>query len=117
MAYEWTLTRAVAVAVSSLLGLAVSLTMFLVVGVVGALPYNIVGHIKTVSCATFPKDTWPCKVVSGALEPPAEFGYLSASLRHASFCSCLHSYHRCLCRSQFSWEAFCCLGMSWDPAS
>ena len=40
-AYQWTWASGLAVAVSSLLGLAVSLSTFLVIGAVGSLAYNV----------------------------------------------------------------------------
>ena len=41
-----------AIAVSSVLGLLVSLSTFLVIGATSSLTYNIVGHLKTVTILT-----------------------------------------------------------------
>ena len=46
--YKYTVASVIAIATSSLLGLLVSLSTFLVIGATSSLTYNIIGHIKTV---------------------------------------------------------------------
>lgn len=48
LGYEYTPMAVVAIAVSAVLGLLVSLSTFLVIGATSSLTYNVVGHIKTV---------------------------------------------------------------------
>ena len=50
--YKYTLSSITAIAISSLLGLLVSLSTFLVIGERSSLTYNIVGHLKTVTILT-----------------------------------------------------------------
>ena len=52
MGFKYTLTSVTAIAVSSVLGLLVSLSTFLVIGATSSLTYNIVGHLKTVTILT-----------------------------------------------------------------
>lgn len=52
MTYKFTLSSVVAIAISSVLGLVVSLSTFLVIGATSSLTYNIVGHLKTVLILT-----------------------------------------------------------------
>ena len=49
-AYSW--SSITAIAISSVLGLLVSLSTFLVIGATSSLTYNIVGHLKTVTILT-----------------------------------------------------------------
>lgn len=46
--FEYSLPSVTAIAVSSILGLVVSLSTFLVIGATSSLTFNIVGHLKTV---------------------------------------------------------------------
>eukprot|EP00887_Chlorella_sp_A99_P008012 scaffold12.g8012.t1 len=48
LGYHFTPGAVVAIAISSLLGLLVNLSTFLVIGATSSLTYNVVGHIKTV---------------------------------------------------------------------
>jgi solute carrier family 35 protein E3 len=48
LGYEYTWGAIVAIAVSAILGLLVSLSTFLVIGATSSLTYNVVGHLKTV---------------------------------------------------------------------
>lgn len=50
--YKYTLSSITAIAISSILGLLVSLSTFLVIGATSSLTYNIVGHLKTVTILT-----------------------------------------------------------------
>lgn len=52
MGYRYTLASITAIAISSVLGLVVSLSTFLVIGATSSLTYNIVGHLKTVTILT-----------------------------------------------------------------
>ena len=52
MGYKYTLSSIMAIAISSVLGLVVSLSTFLVIGATSSLTYNIVGHLKTVTILT-----------------------------------------------------------------
>ena len=47
LGYNYTTTATATIAVSALLGLAVSVSTFFVIGSTSSLTYNIVGHIKT----------------------------------------------------------------------
>jgi solute carrier family 35 protein E3 len=49
LGYPYTPLAVTAIAISSVLGLTVSLTTFLVIGATSSLTYNIVGHLKTVT--------------------------------------------------------------------
>ena len=49
MIFEYSLRSLTAIAVSSLLGLIVSLSTFLVIGATSSLTFNVVGHLKTVT--------------------------------------------------------------------
>jgi solute carrier family 35 protein E3 len=48
LGFPYTRAAVAAIAVSALLGLAVSLSTFLVIGATSSLTYNVVGHIKSV---------------------------------------------------------------------
>lgn len=50
--YTYSLSSITAIAISSVLGLLVSLSTFLVIGATSSLTYNIVGHLKTVTILT-----------------------------------------------------------------
>ncbi len=50
--FNYTLGSITAIAISSVLGLLVSLSTFLVIGATSSLTYNIVGHLKTVTILT-----------------------------------------------------------------
>ena len=50
--YTYTRSSVTAIAISSVLGLLVSLSTFLVIGATSSLTYNIVGHLKTVTILT-----------------------------------------------------------------
>lgn len=52
LGYKYTLVSVIAIAISSVLGLLVSLSTFLVIGATSSLTYNIVGHLKTVTILT-----------------------------------------------------------------
>lgn len=52
LGYTYSLSSVIAIAISSVLGLLVSLSTFLVIGATSSLTYNIVGHLKTVSILT-----------------------------------------------------------------
>ncbi len=52
LAYKFTLGSIMAIAVSTVLGLLVSVSTFLVIGATSSLTYNIVGHLKTVVILT-----------------------------------------------------------------
>lgn len=67
--YEYTWASVVAIAVSAILGLLVSLSTFLVIGATSSLTYNVVGHVKTViilmgGCLFF-GDEMPLKKLAG----------------------------------------------------
>jgi len=67
--YEYTWASVVAIAVSAILGLLVSLSTFLVIGATSSLTYNVVGHVKTViilmgGCMFF-GDEMPLKKLAG----------------------------------------------------
>ncbi len=46
--YRYTPNAVIAILVSAVLGIMVSLSTFLVIGATSSLTYNIVGHVKTV---------------------------------------------------------------------
>lgn len=48
MGFEYTYGAIVAIMISALLGLVVSLSTFLVIGATSSITYNVVGHMKTV---------------------------------------------------------------------
>lgn len=48
LGYRYTPASIIAIAASSVLGLLVSLSTFLVIGSTSSLTYNVVGHVKTV---------------------------------------------------------------------
>ncbi|KAL3146994.1 hypothetical protein ABBQ38_014961 [Trebouxia sp. C0009 RCD-2024] len=50
--YTYSISSVTAIAISSVLGLLVSLSTFLVIGATSSLTYNIVGHLKTVTILT-----------------------------------------------------------------
>ena len=52
MGFRYTFSAVTAIAISSVLGLLVSLSTFLVIGATSSLTYNIVGHLKTVTILT-----------------------------------------------------------------
>ena len=52
LGYHYSLVSVTAIAISSILGLMVSLSTFLVIGATSSLTYNIVGHMKTVTILT-----------------------------------------------------------------
>lgn len=52
LGYKYSMVSITAIAVSSVLGLTVSLSTFLVIGATSSLTYNIVGHLKTVTILT-----------------------------------------------------------------
>eukprot|EP00878_Enallax_costatus_P032950 GHUV01036306.1.p1 GENE.GHUV01036306.1~~GHUV01036306.1.p1 ORF type:complete len:328 (+),score=87.09 GHUV01036306.1:1642-2625(+) len=52
LGYKYTPAAVVAIVVSSLLGILVSLSTFLVIGATSSLTYNVVGHLKTVIILT-----------------------------------------------------------------
>ncbi|KAL4436857.1 hypothetical protein ABPG75_003996 [Micractinium tetrahymenae] len=71
LGYQYTPGAVVAIAVSSVLGLLVNLSTFLVIGATSSLTYNVVGHIKTVLILSggvaFFGDTMPPKKAAGIL--------------------------------------------------
>ncbi len=50
LGYGYTPSAVIAIVVSGLLGVLVSLSTFLVIGATSSLTYNVVGHSKTVRC-------------------------------------------------------------------
>ena len=69
LGYKYSTAAIIAIAVSALLGLLVSLSTFLVIGATSSLTYNVVGHIKTViilmgGCMFF-GDEMPAKKLAG----------------------------------------------------
>ena len=52
LGYKYSAVSITAIAISSVLGLLVSLSTFLVIGATSSLTYNIVGHLKTVTILT-----------------------------------------------------------------
>ena len=52
LGFTYSFSSIMAIAVSSILGLLVSLSTFLVIGATSSLTYNIVGHLKTVTILT-----------------------------------------------------------------
>lgn len=69
LGYKYSTAAIIAIAVSALLGLLVSLSTFLVIGATSSLTYNVVGHIKTViilmgGCMFF-GDEMPAKKLGG----------------------------------------------------
>ncbi len=69
LGYQYSTAAIIAIAVSALLGLLVSLSTFLVIGATSSLTYNVVGHIKTViilmgGCMFF-GDEMPMKKLAG----------------------------------------------------
>ena len=69
LGYKYSMAAIIAIAVSALLGLLVSLSTFLVIGATSSLTYNVVGHIKTViilmgGCMFF-GDEMPLKKLGG----------------------------------------------------
>lgn len=71
LGYVYTPGSVVAIAVSSVLGLLVNLSTFLVIGATSSLTYNVVGHIKTVLILSggvaFFGDSMPPKKAAGIL--------------------------------------------------
>ncbi|GMH42075.1 hypothetical protein BSKO_09994 [Bryopsis sp. KO-2023] len=71
LGYEYRLSALVAIILSAVLGLLVSLSTFLVIGATSSLTYNIVGHLKTVIILTggcmFFGDEMPTKKFIGIL--------------------------------------------------
>lgn len=69
LGYTFTPGSVVAIAISSVLGLLVNLSTFLVIGATSSLTYNVVGHIKTVLILSggvlFFGDTMPPKKMAG----------------------------------------------------
>ena len=60
LGYPFTAGACVAILLSALLGLLVSLSTFLVIGATSSLTYNVVGHIKTV-CVLHPRVSAVCR--------------------------------------------------------
>jgi solute carrier family 35 protein E3 len=71
LGFEFDVGSVTAIAISSVLGLAVNLTTFLVIGATSSLTYNVVGHIKTVLILSggvmFFGDTMPPKKMAGIM--------------------------------------------------
>lgn len=69
LGYEFSAGSVAAIAVSSVLGLLVNLSTFLVIGATSSLTYNVVGHVKTVLILSggvlFFGDTMPPKKMAG----------------------------------------------------
>jgi solute carrier family 35 protein E3 len=69
LGYNYTPAAVGAILFSSVLGLLVSLSTFLVIGVTSSLTYNVVGHLKTVIILTggclFFGDEMPLKKLAG----------------------------------------------------
>jgi solute carrier family 35 protein E3 len=69
LGYPFTLGAIGAIAISSVLGLLVNLSTFLVIGATSSLTYNVVGHIKTIIILTggvvFFGDSMPPKKLAG----------------------------------------------------
>ncbi|GFR52873.1 hypothetical protein Agub_g15504 [Astrephomene gubernaculifera] len=69
LGYEYTRQAILAIVISSLLGILVSLSTFLVIGATSSLTYNVVGHLKTIlilagGCLIFGEDM-PWKRLAG----------------------------------------------------
>ncbi|EFN55539.1 hypothetical protein CHLNCDRAFT_11965, partial [Chlorella variabilis] len=71
LGYAFTPGSVAAIAVSSVLGLLVNLSTFLVIGATSSLTYNVVGHVKTVLILSggvlFFGDTMPPKKMAGIM--------------------------------------------------
>ena len=71
LGYNYTPAAVGAIMFSSVLGLLVSLSTFLVIGVTSSLTYNVVGHLKTVIILTggclFFGDEMPWKKLTGIM--------------------------------------------------
>ncbi|KAL3132226.1 hypothetical protein ABBQ32_008815 [Trebouxia sp. C0010 RCD-2024] len=89
--YTYSISSVTAIAISSVLGLLVSLSTFLVIGATSSLTYNIVGHFKTVTilaggCLIF-GDTMSVSKVSGVALAMVGIAWYShvqfANLEHA----------------------------------
>ena len=110
LGYKYSTAAIIAIAVSALLGLLVSLSTFLVIGATSSLTYNVVGHIKTViilmgGCMFF-GDEMPLKKLGGisiAMGGIIWYSQVRCPPRAGALAcdpSCMHSIHDAHCEAQ-----------------